>query len=154
MTSEIKNNRAILIRGMQPNDLKTVWELEKKIFPDPWSLSSFKELLDENGWGGFIAEDGSEIIGYACYYISVHEAHLTNIAIREDYRRKSVAKLLLDNILSIVSGKNCEFILLEVRPSNKSAIAFYGKHGFKILYKRPDYYHNPVEDALVMVRYL
>ena len=134
-------------------DLDTVVALEQNIFPDPWSYNAFKEQVEDKGWGGFVAESECGIIGYACYYIAAMESHLTNIAVTEDFRRKSVAKLLLDNIFKVVKEQKCEFLLLEVRPSNKSAITFYEKYDFKLLYQRPRYYRNPLEDALVMVHY-
>lgn len=138
---------------MQLRDLKKVVALEHDVFPDPWSFNAFREQVEDDGWGGFVAESASGIIGYACYFIAATEAHLTNIAVSEEFRRKSVAKLLLDNIFKVVKEYQCEFLLLEVRPSNKSAIAFYEKYDFKLLYQRPRYYHNPLEDALVMVHY-
>ena len=130
-----------------------VHALEEKIFPDPWPYEAFKEQLSSEGWSGIIAEIGSEIIGYTCFFINSNEAHITNMAVAQDYRRKSVAKQLLDNILLIVSKYECEFVLLEVRSSNIEAIEFYKKHGFTFLYLRPEYYRKPVEDALVFVRY-
>lgn len=144
----------IEIREMIPADIDQVYQLERKIFPDPWSKSSFEEQITDSGWGAIVALNSGKIIGYACYFIAVNESHLTNIAVSPDFRRKSVAKQLLENILVIVENYNCEFLLLEVRPSNESAIAFYEKYDFKFLYRRPNYYHNPKEDALVLVKYL
>jgi len=148
------NNFKIILRDLTKDDLTKVHALEEKIFPDPWSYEAFQQQLSDRGWGGIVAEVESEIIGYACYFIAANEAHLTNLAVAEDYRRKSIAKQLLDNILLIVSKYECEFILLEVRPSNIEAIEFYKKHGFTFLYQRPGYYRKPVEDALVFVRYI
>jgi ribosomal-protein-alanine acetyltransferase len=153
LISEKINNNEIVFRELAECDLVKVHTLEEKIFPDPWSYEAFQEQLSGSGWGGIIAEIGSEIIGYACYFIAAHEAHITNLAVAQEYRRKSVAKQLLDNILLIVSKYECEFILLEVRSSNIEAIDFYKKHGFTFLYQRPDYYRKPVEDAYVFVRY-
>ena len=138
---------------MQLTDLEKVIVLEEKIFPDPWSIKAFQEQVEDDNWGGYVAVSNGDIIGYACYYISVHESHQTNIAVIEEFRGKLVAKLLLDNIFKVVKEYKSEFLLLEVRPSNKSAIAFYEKYDFKLLYQRPRYYHSPVEDALVMVHY-
>jgi len=138
---------------MQIDDLDIVVALEHEIFPDPWPYNAFKEQVEDTNWGGFVALSDGEIIGYACYYIAASESHLTNIAVSQDFRRKSVAKLLLDNIFKVVKESQCEFLLLEVRPSNKSAISFYEKYDFKLLYQRPRYYHNPIEDASVMVHY-
>ncbi len=154
MSSEKINKTEIVFRKLSEGDLIKVHALEENIFPDPWPYDAFQEQLSSDGWGGIIAEVGSEIIGYACFFITSNEAHLTNMAVVKEYRRKSVAKQLLDNILLIVSKYECEFVLLEVRSSNIKAIEFYKKHGFTFLFKRSDYYRKPVEDALVFVRYL
>ncbi len=154
MTDGSKNStRSIMIRGMSHKDLDVITALEKDIFPDSWPRSAFEDQLSVDGWGGIVAETDGEIIGYACFMTVASEQHLTNIAVVPNYRRKLVAKQLLDTILQVGKDENCEFILLEVRPSNLEAIKFYEKHNFKVLYQRPKYYSNPVEDALVMVFY-
>lgn len=155
MSSAEKTDRpTVTIRAMAKEDLPKIGDMERQIFPDPWSENAFSEALTENSWGALVAEAGGEVVAYACYLIIDVEAHLTNIAVAEPYRRKSVAKLLLDHILRIVTDEKCEYLLLEVRPGNVAALAFYRKHGFHQLYRRPNYYQNPVEDAQVMVYYL
>jgi len=150
----VKTDHEITIREMKPSDVETIAELEKKIFPDPWARSAFEELLNEDSWNALVAETDGRIIGYACFYFVDIEAHLANIGVVEEYRRKSVAKRLLETILRRASENNCEYVILEVRPSGTAARAFYKKHGFEILYRRPEYYRHPVEDAYVMIRYL
>lgn len=144
----------IAIRKMTGEDLATISRLEKEIFSDPWPARSFTEILDDPQWGALVAEHDGEIVGYACYMVVLDEAHLANIATVPSYRRKSVAKQLLERILDIVIDQECEILLLEVRPSNLEAIDFYRKYGFVDLYRRPNYYRRPIEDALIMVRYL
>jgi ribosomal-protein-alanine N-acetyltransferase len=73
------------------------------------------------------------------------------MAVHPDFRRKSVAKRLLDRILQLALDQSCGQILLEVRPSNEAARRFYELAGFVELYRRPGYYHHPREDALVMI---
>ena len=153
-SAEMTDRQAITIRAMSEEDLPVIGNLEQRIFPDPWSESAFTEALAEDSWGALVAEAAGEVVAYACYLIIDVEAHLTNIAVLESYRRKSVAKQLLDHILRIVTDAKCELLLLEVRPGNVEAVAFYRKHGFHLLYRRPNYYRNPVEDAQVMVYYL
>ena len=153
-SAEKTDKQMITIRAMSDEDLPVIAELEQQIFPDPWSASAFSEALAEDSWGALVAEADGEVVAYACYLIIDVEAHLTNIAVTEPYRRKSVAKQLLERILRIVTEAKCEYLLLEVRPGNVEAIAFYRKHGFHQLYRRPNYYQNPVEDAQVMVYYL
>lgn len=143
----------ITYRAMTEPDILAVVALEKAVFPDPWPRSAFVDVVTAPGWGGLVAEIDGTVVGYACYLIVDVEAHLTNIAVAPEHRRKSVARHLLERILSVADGQLCEFILLEVRPSNHEALAFYRKHGFKVLYQRPNYYRRPVEDAIVMVKY-
>jgi [ribosomal protein S18]-alanine N-acetyltransferase len=145
---------SLFIRAMDEKDVDRVSELEHEVFPDPWPRSSFTEQFDDDCWGTIVAEFDGKLIGYACYLIVANESHLTNIAVDPFWRRKSVAKRLLERILDIVIDSRCEILLLEVRPSNTEARAFYAKYGFRELYRRPNYYRRPVEDALVMVRYL
>lgn len=142
------------IREMTKGDLPEVVAIEEQIFSDPWPRSAFAEQISGESWGAIVAEADDKIIGYACYYIVDGESHLTNIAVVPTYRRKSVAKRLLESILQIVRENKSEYLLLEVRPSNVTARAFYERCGFSLLYRRPKYYRQPVEDALVMVRRL
>ena len=156
MTSAKNNSNTsnLTIRSMTAQDIDTVITLERQIFPDPWPRSAFEDQIEDSGWYALVAEIGREIIGYACYMIVAHESHLTNVAVIPAFRRKLVAKRLLDTILQSVNAAGCEHILLEVRPSNEAAIAFYDKNDFQVLYRRPNYYRSPVEDALVMVKKL
>ena len=146
-------NSTIRLREMTRADLPEVSRLEREIFSDPWPFSAFEDVIKEPDWGGLVAESDNTIIAYATFLIVDVESHLTNIAVDPSQRRKSVAKQLLDRIFTIVKERKCEFLLLEVRPSNAEALAFYELYGFRVLYQRPNYYRRPVEDALVMVRY-
>jgi ribosomal-protein-alanine N-acetyltransferase len=143
-----------VIRPMSESDFEAVTALEAVIFPDPWPREAFVEQLKDSSWGALVAEYDGRIIGYGCYLMVHNESHVTNIAVDPSWRRKSVARRLLERILEIVVDNKCEILLLEVRPSNMEARAFYAKYEFKELYRRPNYYRRPVEDALVMVRYL
>jgi len=144
----------VTMRELVEADIECVMGLENEIFGDPWPKNAFLEQLSDPKWGTLVAEATGEIVGYACYLTIDTEGHLTNMAVAKPYRRKSVAKQLLEAIFELVIGAGCEYILLEVRPSNAEAIAFYEKHEFSVLYRRPGYYNRPIEDALVMVRQL
>lgn len=135
-------------------DLPVIQELEKRCFSDPWPYSAFREVLEGENWTALVAEVRGEIVGYSCHFEVAGEAHLANVAVRPEYRRKSVAKQLLERILDLTRASGCYQIFLEVRPSNESAIRFYQNAGFVELYRRPKYYRSPVEEAVVMCRQL
>jgi [ribosomal protein S18]-alanine N-acetyltransferase len=142
-----------ITRRMSAEDIPRLCQLEQQIFPDPWPEQAFVEQLQGDEWGGFVAENSGIVTGYACYYLAPPEAHLTNIAVDPEWRRKSIAKRLLECVFETVQLASCEFLLLEVRSSNDGAVAFYERHGFKELYRRKNYYRRPNEDAKVMVKY-
>lgn len=155
MTSDTPNpDPAITLRELRRDDLDAVAALERLVFPDPWPRQAFEEQLASPDWGGLVAMAGSEIVAYACYLIVAQESHLANIAVAPAWRRKSVANRLMQRILDLITERQCEMLLLEVRISNAAAIAFYQKFGFEPLYRRRNYYRRPVEDAQVMVKYL
>jgi ribosomal-protein-alanine N-acetyltransferase len=148
------NPENIHIKPMTGSDVDSIALLESEIFPDPWPVEAFVEELNRENRGVLVAEINNVITGYASYINSFGESHLTNIAVAAEYRGKSIAKILLNAILEIAKKADCEYIFLDVRPSNMAAINLYRKFGFYELYRRPNYYRCPVEDALIMVKNL
>ena len=142
----------ITLRPMRFSDMPEVEKLENDIFSDPWPKDAFEEYLDSLEAGGWVAAVQSRIIGYACCWFDSGQTHLTNMAVAPAYRRKSVAKRLMDCILSLARERECELVYLEVRISNEAARRFYETLGFETVDRRIRYYEHPVEDALIMVR--
>jgi len=73
---------------------------------------------------------------------------ILNMAVDFSSRRQGVGMALVHAALKELPGNSDVF--LEVRESNRSAIAFYGAHGFSIAGKRTGYYRDPEENALLM----
>ena len=71
-----------------------------------------------------------------------------------DYRRQGVAETVLKETLDVIRKYGAEYVILEVRPSNLPARYLYNKFGFETLGVRRNYYKDPVEDALVLVKSL
>ena len=95
---------------------------------------------------------GGKLIGYANLMTFAEEAHLTNIAVSPDYRRRGIGRVIMDHLIAKAEAEGCRAMFLDVRVSNHSAISFYEKYEFTELYRRKRYYRNPPEDAMVMVR--
>jgi ribosomal-protein-alanine N-acetyltransferase len=77
------------------------------------------------------------------------EAQILNIAVAPDRRGRGVARLLMEQAFSRAREEGAEFVALEVRASNNSAIALYEQFGFKQVGIRARYYDG-TEDALLM----
>jgi [ribosomal protein S18]-alanine N-acetyltransferase len=151
---EIPKVDNLIIRPIRESDLIDINILENKLFTDPWPPAAFLEVFESDEIYGLVAEMDGKIAAYAVYTIGLGESRLANIAVDDDFRRKSIAKNLLNNILKIVKEANCEYIFLDVRPSNAAAISLYKKFGFTELYTKPNYYRSPREDVLVMMKNL
>lgn len=101
---------------------------------------------DDNSTSGFIV--GRFVIGGEIE--TVVDAEIYNIAVAEKEQRRGLGQLLLDSFVSDCRKRNTANIWLEVRESNKKAIAFYRKNGFERVQTRPSFYENPREHAILM----
>ena len=138
-------------RYMTEGDIGVTREIEIKANPMPWTQKNFTDCLS-NGYYCLIQEVNQEVSGFAIQTISLQEAHLLNIGIREKFRNKGLGQDLLNQIVLASKEMGSKKISLEVRVSNKTAIELYSKSGFKKLSLKKNYYGLPDgrEDALIM----
>lgn len=90
------------------------------------------------------------VVGYAGLWLSLDEAHITTIASAPEVRRRGVGELLLNGLIDLSEELGARFLTLEVRVSNTGAQQLYLKYGFEVRGKRPRYYTDNNEDALIM----
>jgi len=136
---------------MEEEDLGQVLSIEQKSFVEPWSRKLFLETLVFPLSRNYVLETASKkILGYANFYVVQHEAHMLNIAIHPDWRKRGVAALLLGHTIRDLSGRGVREFFLEVREGNGDAIRLYRKFGFDFIGRRKKYYVETNEDALVM----
>lgn len=90
------------------------------------------------------------IRGFAGFWLVADEAHIMNIAVREQYRRQGTGELLLISLIDLALELKADFITLEVRPSNNIAQSLYSKYGFARVGERRGYYSDNKEDAIIM----
>ncbi len=137
-------------REMAPEDADAIEVVEKACFSIPWSRDSFwKEAANENTLY-LLALDGERVIGYAGCWISFEECQITNVAILPEYRGQGIGTKLFGAIIEAVKAKGVTAMTLEVRPSNAPARALYARYGFKDAGRRPHYYQDDGEDAIIM----
>lgn len=123
--------------------------LEAQIFPDAWSIAAMRTAALAPATTLYAAMDENDnVLGYAFVTRVLDTADLDNIAVAPEYRRQGIAGMLLD---AAFDGTEAA-VHLEVRTSNAGAIALYRKHGFRECGIRKNYYQNPREDAVLMLR--
>ncbi|MBQ9984638.1 MAG: ribosomal protein S18-alanine N-acetyltransferase [Lachnospiraceae bacterium] len=141
---------------LQYEDCEEVANIAKQSLPEAWSADGFRDTLKYSDNIYYVARDTEKdcIVGFAGIMIIVDEAELLNIAVLEKYRKRGIAQQLLDTLLIRAKQEKGGRMLLEVRESNRVAIALYEKNGFCFVTKRRDYYSNPKEDAVIMEKSL
>lgn len=139
------------IRRLTYADLPQVVAIERRAFPAPWSLSMFVLELSKPGGVHLAAAVDGQVAGYCV--CSRYDAvwHLMDIAVDPARRRQGVARALVAALLERLPSPD-DPVTLEVRPSNAAAIALYEAFGFRGAGRRPRYYQDNGEDALIMWR--
>lgn len=90
------------------------------------------------------------IVGFSGIWLMVDEAHITNIAVMQEYRRKGIGELLLIATIDLARELKATTMTLEVRASNTIAQSLYSKYGFLNMGVRHGYYLDNKEDAIIM----
>lgn len=145
------------------DDIPQISRMEREFFSTPWSEASIGHYAEMENTIFIVARSLDEpapegaaqkVVGYAAVLCAADEGNLVSIGVLEEYREMGIASELLDIIYGIASDKGVASIHLEVRESNEPAISLYEKEGFRKEGKRPRFYRNPTEDALLYVRTL
>lgn len=124
--------------------------LEKICFSDPWSVSSIGNEVNNPLSLWLVAVDGETVAGYVGSQSVLGWADMMNLAVAPSYRRLGIGEKLVNELICQLKDNHVTCLTLEVRVSNASAIALYEKLGFSEVGRRPGYYHNPREDALIL----
>jgi len=143
----------VVIRPMRIEDVDEVALMERLIFPSPWPRQAFVDEIKE-GPGSFslVARLGRLLAGYLVAWFVLDEAHLGNIAVNPELRRRQIATELMNKLLGEAGTRMVTNMTLEVRVSNVAAIKLYRNLGFRAISMRRGYYIDNREDAFVMLR--
>ena len=140
----------IHIVPMENHHVMQVAALEKQCFSDPWSENSVASELNNPLSLWLVAVDDENLAGYVGSQTVMDETDMMNIAVDPRYRRQGIAQMLVEALVEQLKKAESRCLTLEVRISNAPAIALYEKLGFAQVGKRPNYYRNPKEDALIL----
>lgn len=161
------------LRYMKMDDIPQVVEVDKVSFPMPWSPRSYVFEIRDNATSHMVTlEDASAsdfanrlmsvlrrlqgydfrppIVGYGGFWLIDGEAHVSTIAVHPAYRGKGLGELLLAGMIGRSLVLRAEYSVLEVRVSNKNAIALYRKYEYETVGERKNYYRDNNENAFLM----
>ena len=139
------------IRKMTLEDVPSVIDLDRKSFSLPWPERSFRfELTANSASRCWVADFEGKIVGMIVAWLIIDEAHVATLATHPDFRRQGIAQKLLSHALLHLMADGARSSFLEVRESNLAAQEMYRKFGYEASGRRPRYYRDNDEDAILM----
>ena len=139
---------------MTLDDAANVVELDVKCFGerDAWSIFAFQYAAQDSHAEYIVGELDGKIIACAGARIFHDTAEIETFAVDPNFRRRGIGTELFSELLASIKVRGASFTVLEVRPSNTTAVNFYDKFGFRIVEREENFYVD--EDAWIMVREL
>lgn len=90
------------------------------------------------------------VAGFAVASILSQQAELESIAVSAGSQQQGLGRMLFNGLVNQLRAAGVIEITLEVRASNRPALAFYRSAGLDQTGLRPAYYADPIEDAVLM----
>ncbi|HEX2193425.1 MAG TPA: ribosomal protein S18-alanine N-acetyltransferase [Candidatus Limnocylindria bacterium] len=146
---------AITVDDMRTADIAQVQEVERLSFATPWPSYAFEQEITGNRLARYVVarlgpRPDDRVVAFAGVWLMVDEAHITTFAVHPEFRRQGVGRRLMVRLLDLALELRATRLTLEVRSGNDPAQALYREFGFEVVGRRPHYYSDDGEDALVM----
>ena len=139
-----------MIVPMQETHIAQIAALEKRCFADPWSEASVRSELSNPLSYWLVAQEDGKLIGYVGSQSVAPEADVMNLAVAPEWRNKGIGRALMTALIAQLHSRGITALFLEVRVGNTPAQNLYRSLGFVEAGRRPKYYVNPTEDALIL----
>jgi len=143
---------AAALLPMLQADLREVVALEAAVQSFPWTLKNFEDAL-ESGYEAWVLRTEEGLQGFFIIMMAPDVAHLLVIAVARDAQRRGYGRQMLAHVTRQARAAGADGVVLEVRPSNLGACAFYHDEDFVQIGVRRDYYpaaKGQREDALIL----
>lgn len=131
-------------------DCWAVQYIESQCMGNPWSIAQIQSELTQACGLQLVAEFDCAMAGFVFFRYCLPEAELLRVAVSKERLRQGVGGVLLGEGLAMLKQFGVRSCNLEVRRSNLSAIHLYTRCGFVEIGRRPKYYSDPQEDAVLM----
>ena len=140
----------IIFRRMLKADLPAIAELEQICFRSPWTLNMLKGELKNRLAYYHVLELDEKIVAYAGMWVVFEEAHITNVAVSPEHRRRGLGRRIMLESMREAVKLHATQMTLEVRETNFSAQALYESLDFQNVGRRKKYYSDTGEDAFIL----
>ena len=143
----------LILRPAEERDVAQIAEIEKICFATPWTEDAIYKEIASNPIAHYIVGEIDGIVaGYVGFWQILDEGHITNVAVRPEFRGNHIGSALIAIMIEIGQQLGITRYTLEVRSSNEPAKALYRNFDFKEAGLRRGYYEDNGEDAVIMWR--
>jgi len=152
----MRSPEEIVIRPMRQTDIPRVREIADALPSAPrWPLAAYLDALEPAAQPrrvAMVAEapESGAVLGFAVASLLPPQAELDTVAVSAEAQRRGVGRRLFAALADKLRASNVTEVTLEVRDSNYPARALYRGLGFKETGRRPRYYADPEEDAVLL----
>ena len=136
------------IKKGRSQDAATILAVMEDVYGhSPWKLEQIEADLGQASSTYFLAlDEGGQVLGFVALQETLYEVEILQIAVKRAFQGQGLAQQLLAQL------PDQKEIFLEVRVSNQPAQSLYKKMHFEEIARRKNYYHDPIEDAVIMKR--
>jgi tRNA threonylcarbamoyladenosine biosynthesis protein TsaB len=151
-----KSEPVISVWPMWESFLRDVMEIAGSLKELPqWTRENYLTAMDPDAVPRRIAlivlgPDEAGMTGFLVARLLPPQAELEIIAVNHRFQRRGLARKLFEELTYQLGQAGVTEVVLEVRASNQAALAFYRVQGFVETGRRPRYYADPVDDAVLM----
>jgi ribosomal-protein-alanine N-acetyltransferase len=155
----VRSPSAIHLAPLSILDITELEPLEDATNLCYWGTEHYRNFLEQPEYFGrkavlTLVPGMSTMAGFFLARAILENLELLKIGVYPKYQKMGIGTRLLDAAFAEGIRRGCLRCFLEVRKSNEQAIQFYYNRQFKLAGERSNYYTNPLEDALVMERWL
>lgn len=136
---------------LTPQDLDQAFAIEQRSHAFPWSEKTFTSNQGERYLNFRLTVD-AQLAAFAITQVVLDEATLFNLAVDPEFQRRGLGRQLLQHLIAELEARDVQTLWLEVRASNRAAIALYEQLDFNEVSVRRNYYPTAdgKEDAIIM----
>ena len=144
------SERPAVIEPMQQTDVPLVAAIERACFTTAWEPSAYYNELNNPAAVYHVARCCGSVVGFAGMWIAIDEAHFTLVCVVKGHRGRGIGKRLVISLMDEAVERGVTRATLEVREHNSVARHLYERLGFQEAGRRPGYYTDTNETAVIM----
>jgi len=144
----------IIVCDMSLIDITAAADISRQCLGDDWRAESLQSAIKNPQYRFFSAKVADSLVGFCGFRFVLDEGDICTLAVKPDFHRGGIGKALLTAMIDCAHSLPLSFLSLEVRASNAPAIALYNKFGFVKQTIRKNFYQQPAEDAIILIKHL